>query len=375
MFIDDSACNLASLNLLKFWRDKSRTFDVAGFQGAIRALVIAQDLIVDYAGYPTPEIAKNSARLRPLGLGFANLGALLMTMGLPYDSDAARSWASAIASLLSSTAYQVSAEMASSWGAFAEFEINRKPFASVIEAHAQASESINWRVLGESQSAMQAAASSSWKAVRAAAQASGFRNAQVTAIAPTGTIGFMMDCDTTGIEPEFSLVKVKKLVGGGEMRLVNQCVSRSLLNLGYSVSQAEAITQHVRETGAVEGAPSIRPQHLRVFDCALSSSPNGAISSIGHLKMMAAVQPFISGAISKTVNLPSSATPEGVAEVYWQAWKMGLKAVSIYRDRSKIVQPLNLPSANPPCSLCGHETRLEGGCFICSNCGQTTACG
>lgn len=338
MFLDDTACNLASINLLNFLEQGE--FQIAAFQHTVRLLLTAQDILIDQAGYPTPQIAENSRCYRPLGLGYANLGALLMALGLPYDSEEGRSLAAVITALMSGEAYRVSAELAQAKGAFEAFEANRSPMLTVIHNHRQALERVPAQTSAQMQ--LKTAAEASWQAALELGERTGFRNAQVTALAPTGTIGFMMDCDTTGIEPDFALIKYKRLVGGGTLKMVNQTVPQALERLGYTEAQREEILDYLNREETLEGAPALNKQDLPVFDCAFTPLRGSrAIHYTGHLRMMGAVQPFISGAISKTVNLPALATVEDIFEAYLQAWKLGLKAVAIYRDGSKRTQPMN----------------------------------
>ena len=341
-FVDDTACNLASLNLLKFLRDDD-TFDADAFAYAARLTITAQEILCDLAGYPTPAITKNSHDLRPLGLGYANLGALVSSLGLPYDSEEARHLAGAITSLMSATAYHQSAVLAQSRGPFAGFANNADPMLRVVEKHAAASDRLLDAVDAETDSARIAiVASNMWSRALALGRAHGYRNGQVTVLAPTGTIGFMMDCDTTGIEPDFALVKNKKLVGGGYIRIVNRSVPRALQSLGYFPDTAARILTHLEAKGDITTAYDLNPAHRAVFACANDISPSG------HLRMMAACQPFLSGAISKTVNLPNSATPADIAETYIKAHKLGLKAVAVYRDGCKRSQPLNTKADPTP---------------------------
>ncbi|MGN6593443.1 MAG: vitamin B12-dependent ribonucleotide reductase [Terriglobales bacterium] len=343
MFLDDSACNLASINLAKF--AGAGGFDVAGYRHAIEVLITAQEIIVDNASYPTERIARNSHDFRPLGLGYANLGALLMSNGLPYDSEAGRDFAGALTAILSGQAYLQSARIAEALatpdagGAFPGFADNREPMLDVIRMHRAAVNNLNPKHLPEP---VLAAARQCWDEALETGTRHGYRNAQVTVLAPTGTIGFMMDCDTTGIEPDLALVKYKKLVGGGVIKIVNQSVDKALLRLGYSAQQTHDILAFIDATGTIEGAPHLKPEHLPVFDCSFKPA-NGtrSIHYLGHVRMMAAAQPFLSGAISKTVNLPEAATVDDVVQVYTEGWKLGLKAVAIYRDGSKKVQPLS----------------------------------
>ncbi len=337
MFLDDSACNLASLNLMKFLRDDD-SFDTEAFAHAVRTFILAQEIIVTPAHYPTPAIARNSEAFRPLGLGYANLGAVLMRLGLPYDSDAGRAVAAAVTALMTGEAYAESARIAAVKGPFAEYDKNREPMLGVIRKHRAALASVDARHVPKP---LWDAARAAWDEVLTLGEKYGYRNAQVTLLAPTGTIGFMMDCDTTGIEPELAIVKYKSLVGGGMMKIVNQTVPRALERLGYGAAARKRILAYIEEHDTIEGAPGLKPEHLPVFDCAFK--PKGgrrAISVEGHVRMMAAVQPFLSGAISKTVNMPGNATVEDVMKTYLDAWRLGLKAIAIYRDGSKKAQPV-----------------------------------
>jgi len=338
MFLDDSACNLSSLNLMKFV-DAGGHFDVTAFRHAVDTLIVAQEILVDNASYPTEKIAKNSHDYRPLGLGFANLGALLMSFGVPYDSDRGRDWAGAISAVMSGQAYLTSARIAENVGPFEGYFKNAEPFIEVIRMHGEKVSGFNSRNIP---SDIYSAAKECWSHALEQGKQSGFRNAQVTVIAPTGTIGFMMDCDTTGIEPDLALVKYKRLVGGGVIKIVNNTVPQALIKLGYTPEQVETIVQHIDSTGTIEGAPHLKPEHLAVFDCSFRPA-NGSrsIHYMGHLKMMGAVQPFVSGAISKTINMPEECTVEDVMDAYIESWRMGLKAVAIYRDNSKKSQPLS----------------------------------
>ena len=338
LFLDDSACNLASLNLLKFLSSDGR-FDVAGFGHAVHTLILAQEILVDRASYPTAKIAQNSHDFRPLGLGYANLGALLMALGLPYDSDAGRAYAAAVTAILGGEAYRTSAEIAQATGPCPGYETNRESFRGVIDMHEAAVHRIQQEHVP---SKLLRAAHEVWIETQALGYKHGFRNAQTTVLAPTGTIGFMMDCDTTGIEPELALVKHKKLVGGGSMRIVNGTVSRGLTRLGYAPDQLDAIVRFIDDTGTIEGAPDMKDQDLAVFECSLRPQ-NGkrSIHPRGHIHMMAAVQPFLSGGISKTINMPEESTVDDVFDAYLESWRLGLKAVAIYRDGSKRVQPLS----------------------------------
>ena len=338
MFLNNSACNLASLNLMKF-RNEQGEMDTAAFRHACRLMTLAMEIIVGNSSYPREEIAENSVLFRPLGLGYANLGALLMARGLPYDSDQGRDYAAAVTALMCGQAYLTSAEIASQIGPFAEYEKNREPMLEVIRKHRLALNKVNANRVPEN---LLEEAETVWREAYALGHDYGYRNAQVTVLAPTGTIGFMMDCDTTGVEPDIALVKYKKLVDGGLMKIVNNTVPDALEKLGYSDEQIEAIIQYISDHETIEGAPGLHEEHLPVFDCAFRPA-NGKrfIHYMGHLRMMSAVQPFLSGAISKTVNLPEEATVEDISKTYLEAWKMGLKAVAIYRDNSKRLQPLN----------------------------------
>ncbi|HET7185356.1 MAG TPA: vitamin B12-dependent ribonucleotide reductase, partial [Terriglobales bacterium] len=370
MFLDDSACNLASLNLMKF--APSGTFDVEAYRHAVDVMITAQEIVVDFSGYPTESIARNSHDYRPLGLGYANLGALLMAAGLPYDSEAGRDYAACVTAIMCGEAYLQSAHIAElcpslepaayktkaafadrrpstvdpAGGACPGFYLNREPFLDVIRMHRASVNNIGGAQTPSSAfSALKSLVESSkqvWDEALSQGEKFGYRNSQVTVLAPTGTIGFMMDCDTTGIEPDLALVKYKKLVGGGMIKIVNNTVPAALFKLGYSPEQVNAIVSYIDATGTIEGAPHIKDEHLAVFDCSFKPAKGTrSIHYMGHLRMMAATQPFISGAISKTVNLPEAASVEEIAEAYIQAWKLGLKAVAVYRDGCKKSQPLS----------------------------------
>jgi ribonucleoside-diphosphate reductase alpha chain len=365
MFLDDSACNLASFNLLKFLTPGGQ-FDIPSYRHAIGIVTTAMEIIVDAAGYPTEMIAKNSHDYRPLGLGYANLGALLMAFGLPYDSDAGRDFAATLTSILCGDAYWQSSRIAESCpalgaatpltqqahiagGACPGFYVNREPFLDVVRMHRAEVNNI-----GRSKNSAEPffvpqldqlidASRNAWDGALAHGERHGYRNSQVTVLAPTGTIGFMMDCDTTGIEPDLALVKYKKLVGGGMIKIVNNTVPSALIKLGYDEAEVNAIVSYIDATGTIEGAPAIKPEHLAVFDCSFKPSKGTrSISYMGHIKMMGATQPFLSGAISKTVNLPQDCSVDDIAEAYMESWRQGLKAVAIYRDNSKGTQPLNV---------------------------------
>jgi ribonucleoside-diphosphate reductase alpha chain len=340
MFLNDTACNLASLNLMKFVREDGE-FDADAFRYAARVTITAQEILVDNASYPTPKIEENSHKFRPLGLGYANLGALLMSRGLAYDSDAGRTYAAAITAIMHGEAYRQSAVIARDHGGpFKEYKKNEQPFLRVIAKHRVAAYQIPADKAVPAD--MAEAARQVFDDALELGRANGYRNAQVTVLAPTGTIAFMMDCDTTGIEPDIALIKYKKLVGEGFLKIVNQTVPAALRKLGYGAEQVEEILNYINERETIEGAPHLKPEHLPVFDCAFKPV-NGerSIHYMGHVRMMGAVQPFLSGAISKTVNMPEAATVEEIEKVYLEGWKLGLKAIAIYRDGSKRSQPLS----------------------------------
>jgi ribonucleotide reductase alpha subunit len=334
MHVDDSACNLASLNLMKF-RQPDGTFNVESFEHAVDTMLLAQEIIVSPSSYPTEKIGENARAFRQLGLGYANLGAYLMSNGMPYDSEEGRAAAAAITALMTGRAYRESARIASAIGPYDRYAENREPHNAVMRMHRDASYVIPEEACTDT--ALLEAARSAWDEAVEAGEVHGYRNAQATVLAPTGTISFLMDCDTTGVEPDFSLVKFKELVGGGQMTIVNKTVPLALQTLGYSDEQIEQIIAYVNEHGTIVGAPELADEHLPVFDVAVGER---AISHTGHIKMMGAVQPFISGAISKTVNLPESATVEDIADAYTEAWRLGVKALAIYRDGSKTAQAL-----------------------------------
>ena len=355
MFLDDSACNLASLNLMHF-RSIDGGFDAESFKKAVDLTILAQEILVGNARYPTEAIGKNSAAYRPLGLGYANLGALLMASGVPYDSDAGRAVAAAITALMTGEAYAMSARIAGHTGPFAGFEANREPCLGVLRKHAAEVERID-RNLATPE--LVSAARAAWGEALRLSELSGVRNAQVTVLAPTGTIGFMMDCDTTGIEPDIALVKYKKLVGGGVLKIVNNTVPLALQKLGYTPETIHSVLGFIDEVETIEGAPGLAPEHLPVFDCAFKPS-NGSrtIHYMGHIRMMGAVQPFLSGAISKTVNMPTDATPADIEHAYLESWRLGLKAVAIYRDGCKRSQPLNTGKEKPELAVEAPPERL-----------------
>ena len=322
-------------------------FDVDAFRHAVDITITAQEILVDNAGYPTPRIAENSHNFRPLGLGYANLGALLMSLAIPYDSDAGRDMAGAITALMCGEAYAQSARIAERLGPFPRYAENREPMLGVIRMHRDALRPIKPENV---QPELLAAAQASWDDALDLGEKYGYRNSQVTVLAPTGTIGFMMDCDTTGVEPDLALVKYKKLVGGGLIKIVNNTVPQALLRLDYSPEQTSQIVSHIDRAGTIEGAPGFKSEHLPVFDCSLATAGGGrSIAWRGHLKMMAAMQPFLSGAISKTINMPEESTVEDMMQAYIESWKLGIKAVAIYRDNSKCSQPLSAagPKKNP----------------------------
>jgi ribonucleoside-diphosphate reductase alpha chain len=344
MFLDDTACNLASLNLMRFV-DEAGSFDVAAFRRAAALTILAQEILVDFADYPTPKIAKNSHLYRPLGLGYANLGALLMSQGLPYDSDEGRNVSAAITSLMCGEAYRMSAEIAAAMGPFPHYKPNRQSFLEVIGMHKAAAEAVPAAGV---QCDLLDASRQAWAQALKLGAAHGYKNAQVTVLAPTGTIAFMMDCDTTGVEPDIALVKYKKLVGGGLLKIVNNTVPMALEKLEYDEAQIAEIVAYIDARETIEGAPHLREEHLAVFDCAFRAT-NGrrSIHWKGHIRMMGAVQPFLSGAISKTVNLPTEATVSDLQDAYVEGWRLGLKALAVYRDGSKRTQPLNAGKDEP----------------------------
>jgi ribonucleoside-diphosphate reductase alpha chain len=399
MFLEDSACNLASVNLVKFLKEDG-SFDFEALSHTARILFIAQEILVDYSSYPTQKIAENSHAYRPLGLGFANLGSLLMRRALPYDSEEGRAWAGALTALITGVAYLTSTELSLCKDPFDGYRANRTSMLSVMKKHEKALSEIKWKVLP---TGLGEVVKNLWGDVIGEGIKHGYRNAQATVIAPTGTIGFLMDCDTTGIEPDFSLIKFKKLVGGGELQIVNQSVSSALRAMDYSSAEIEKVLAYIAEHGGVEGCPEIEHADLAVFDCSTAAAGHRVLSPESHVRMMAAVQPFVSGAISKTVNLPSTATEKDIGDIYKMSWELGLKAVAIYRDGSKQSQPLNLKEksnvANTAktqedlkdatvavapgepsspfvmkCPDCGVDTVLTGSCYRCPNCGTTVGC-
>ncbi|MBN2326285.1 MAG: vitamin B12-dependent ribonucleotide reductase [Candidatus Omnitrophica bacterium] len=342
MFLDDTACNLASLNLLKYLKEDGE-FDVERFKKSIDVLITAQEIIVDNASYPTEKIDRNSHLYRTLGLGYANLGALLMAGGHPYDSEEGRAYAAAVTAVLSGEAYAQSARIAKETGPFSEFQSNRDPMLRVIDMHRKAAYDIDPDV---APSSLRDQALKSWDQAYELGEKYGFRNAQVTVLAPTGTIAFMMDCDTTGVEPDIALVKFKNLVGGGALKIVNNTVPKALKRLGYSKDDIRSIVAYIDQNNTIEGAPHLKEEHLPIFDCAFKPTKGKRfIHYMGHIRMMGAVQPFISGAISKTVNLPNESTVQEIEKAYIESWKLGLKAVAVYRDGCKRTQPLNTSQA------------------------------
>jgi ribonucleoside-diphosphate reductase alpha chain len=355
MHVDDSACNLASLNLMRFRRPDG-TLDVESFEHAVDVMLLAQEIVVGPSSYPTEEIGVNARAFRQLGLGYANLGAYLMADGMPYDSEEGRGTAAAITALMTGRAYRRSAEVAGALGPYERYAENREEHNAVMRMHRDAALAIADETCADH--ALLAAARRSWEEAVELGERLGYRNAQATVLAPTGTISFLMDCDTTGVEPDFSLVKFKELVGGGQMTIVNRTVPPALQRLGYSEQQVEQIEAYLSEHGTIVGAPGLEDEHLPVFDVAVGER---AISHMGHLKMMGAVQPFISGAISKTVNLPQSATVEDIQDAYTEAWKLGIKALAIYRDGSKTAQALRTDAQKNEESPSGAESQADQG--------------
>ncbi len=353
MHLDNSSCNLASLNLLKFLRTDD-TFDAETFAKCVELIITAMDISITFADFPTEAIGDTTRAYRQLGIGYANLGALLMASGLAYDSDGGRALAAAITSLMTGTAYKRSAELAGVVGPYDGYARNAEAHRRVMRKHAAANDTL--RSVSELDRSVQAVATRVWDEGNKLGEKQGWRNAQASVLAPTGTIGLMMDCDTTGIEPDLALVKFKKLVGGGSMQIVNQTIPRALRKLGYAEETLEAIVEHIAEHGNVIDAPGLRPDHYSVFDCAMGVR---TIEPMGHVRMMAAVQPFLSGAISKTVNLPESATVEDIEHVYFEGWRLGLKALAVYRDNCKVGQPLSDAKAKPASSTDGGEGGKE----------------
>lgn len=335
MSLDNSSCNLASLNLLKFLKDDG-TFDSVKFAQSVEIIITAMDISICFADFPTEPIGDTTRKYRQLGIGYANLGALLMATGLPYDSEGGRALAASITSLMTGTAYKRSAELAGVVGAYEGYARNASAHQRVMRKHAAANDSL--KAVSSLDESVAKLAGKMWSEGNKIGEANGWRNAQASVLAPTGTIGFMMDCDTTGIEPDFSLVKFKKLVGGGSLQIVNQTIPVALNKLGYNEETIEAIVEYISNNGHIVDAPGLKQEHYAIFDCAMGER---AITPMGHVRMMSACQPFLSGAISKTVNMPETATVEEVEEIYFQAWKMGVKALAIYRDNCKVGQPLS----------------------------------
>ncbi|GAB3956299.1 vitamin B12-dependent ribonucleotide reductase [Micromonospora vulcania] len=350
LHLDNSSCNLASLNLMKFLRADGG-FEVEKFVKSVEFVITAMDISICFADFPTEKIGETSRAYRQLGIGYANLGALLMATGLPYDSEQGRSVAAAITSLMTGTAYRRSAELAGVVGAYDGYARNAEPHKRVMRKHAAANDEI--KPTSPVATAIVREATKQWTQGNKIGDKNGWRNAQASVLAPTGTIGFMMDCDTTGVEPDLALVKFKKLVGGGSMQIVNQTVPRALRSLGYPEEQVEAIVEHISDHGHVVDAPGLKPEHYAVFDCAMGER---TIAPMGHVRMMAAIQPFVSGAISKTVNMPEAATVEDVEKIYFEGWKLGLKALAIYRDNCKVGQPLSVAKSNKATEPAAVET-------------------
>lgn len=396
MFLDDTACNLASLNLLKFMNRENGEFDTIGFNHACRIWTVVLEISVLMAQYPSAEVAVKSSDYRTLGLGFTNLGAYCMEHGWPYDSKEARGFAAAVTALMTGTAYHVSAELAGIKGAFRRYEENKEAMLQVLRNHQALLENSPEKIRGLSilpevhdlsaaPTHILTAARKAWKDAILLGEQHGFRNAQVTVIAPTGTIGLVMDCDTTGIEPEYSLVKEKRLSGGGTFRIVNQRVQGALTRLGYQQDVTHDILAYIDKHATIAHAPRLDPDHIQVFACSMDTQADGlpSISPEGHLKMMAVVQPFISGAISKTVNLPNAVTEQVVKDCFFRGWQLGLKSIAIYRDGCKVSQPLTTIGATqsvqrfddtPVCTDCGFRTIRSGSCFSCPNCGTALGC-
>lgn len=373
MFLDDTSCNLASLNLIHFLDDKNN-FLVDEFKHTIQVIFLAQELLIDFSKYPTKKIGINSHDFRPLGLGFTNLGSFFLKLGIAYDSEDARAWAAFLTSLMTSEAYRNSHQFARIRGPFKQYRKNKKSFIRVMKLHARENAKISWKLLPIR---FKNICAQNWSDVVAHASGKGFRNAQATVIAPTGTISFFMDAETTGIEPEFSFIKYKNLVtgqkdgAGVKVKFVNQYFEAALKTLGYSATETQVIKNKLLEFGYVDERFLKDPAHKKVFQTAVGADP---IRAEAHVMMMAAVQPFVSGAISKTINLPSKSSVRDVADIYFKAWALGLKSVAIYRDKSKIVQPLEAVEG-PMCGDCHSSTELRGGCFVCLNCGTSIACG
>ncbi len=365
LFLDDTACNLASINLVKFYDGEN--FNWQDYRKTAQIIFLSQEILVDFASYPTEKIAENSHQYRPLGMGYAGLGALLMQMGISYDSDEGRAWASALTANLHGEACFKSAQVAKSKGAFVKYKNNKASINKVMKKHQAELKKIDWSFFPKT---LKTETEELYVQSLKMGSQFGYRNAQMTVMAPTGTIGLVMDSDTTGIEPEFSLIKFKKMVGGGHVKMVSASMVKALVKLGYTEKQTQSIEKHVLETGDISQAKELKAQHKNIFFTAQN------LSADAHLKMMSSVQPFLSGGISKTVNLPADANSEHVAQVYYQAWQMGLKAVAIYRDGSKKSQPLSAQKSPGAfkCPECGSDTEIAGGCYRCPNCGFSTGC-
>jgi ribonucleoside-diphosphate reductase alpha chain len=345
MSLDNSSCNLASLNLMKFLKDDD-TFDAAKFAKAVEFIITAMDISICFADFPTQAIGDTTRAYRQLGIGYANLGALLMATGHAYDSDGGRALSAAITSLMTGTAYKRSAELAGIVGPYDGYARNAEAHKRVMRKHAAANDSV--RSVGADDARVLHSATKAWQECLAIGEKNGWRNAQASVLAPTGTIGLMMDCDTTGVEPDLALVKMKKLVGGASMQIVNMTVPRALKKLGYQPESVEAIIEHIADKGNVLDAPGLKPEHYEVFDCAMGVR---SILPMGHVRMLAAVQPFLSGSASKTVNLPETSTVEDIEQIYFESWKLGLKALAIYRNGSKVGQPLNVGGKNKKATM------------------------
>lgn len=375
MFLDDTACNLASHNLRKYVKDGK--FDCEAFQYATELGITAMEIAVEIASYPTKKITENSKKFRPLGIGWSNGGALLMERGIPYDSEAGRFLLASITSLMTAVAYRQSGIIAKELGAFEGFTENKEPFLAIIRKHSDSNYKLRHKAIeGKFDTYIRDTASNIWAEVEDYGLIYGFRNSQISVLAPAGTISFMMDCDTTGVEPDIALVKYKRLAGGGWLKIVNQSVKPALVNLGYSSEEIDLIEEHLLKYETILGAPNLKKEHIPVFDCAVGLR---CIKPLGHVKMMAELQPFLSGAISKTINLPASATVEDVEEIYMQSWKLGLKAVALYRDNCKGSQPLNIKDYTTPteqkCHFCEGIVQRAGSCLVCVECGQSSSCG
>lgn len=375
MFLDDTACNLASHNLRKYVKDGK--FDCEAFQYATELGITAMEIAVEIASYPTKKITENSKKFRPLGIGWSNGGALLMERGIPYDSEAGRFLLASITSLMTAVAYRQSGIIAKELGAFEGFTENKEPFLAIIRKHSDSNYKLRHKAIeGKFDTYIRDTASNIWAEVEDYGLIYGFRNSQISVLAPAGTISFMMDCDTTGVEPDIALVKYKRLAGGGWLKIVNQSVKPALINLGYSSEEIDLIEEHLLKYETILGAPNLKKEHIPVFDCAVGLR---CIKPLGHVKMMAELQPFLSGAISKTINLPASATVEDVEEIYMQSWKLGLKAVALYRDNCKGSQPLNIKDYTTPteqkCHFCEGIVQRAGSCLVCVECGQSSSCG